>query len=72
MAEEKVALQRQFKRDLDKIKMMHDEEVDQLKLQFENEASSMEKGHQAQVEVMKAEVSRIDQKDHCAQGLGLR
>nr|CAB3244394.1 protein FAM184A-like [Phallusia mammillata] len=55
MTDEKTALQKQFKRNLDELKLSHDEEVEGLKQQFENEANSMATNHQAEVDMMKTE-----------------
>ncbi|CAK8681087.1 unnamed protein product [Clavelina lepadiformis] len=52
---EKSALQKQFKRDLEEMKISHEEELENLKQQFEKEANSMSKSREAEVTLMKSE-----------------
>jgi len=57
LTEEKSSLHKQFKRDLEDLKITHEEDSETLKQQFEKEADSLVQNHQAEINVMKAEVS---------------
>ena len=59
MTEEKSSLHKQFKRDLEDLKMTHEEDSESLKQQFEKEADALVQNHQAEINVMKAEVGYL-------------